>query len=634
MTAPHSAAFQQAIDSTDPHLTDPSLLKDHSDFKSYSTSRFEYSGIRVFYRQHAKAEQLPKNPAPLPLLVFLHGLGGSVAQFHPLLSSLVDLAPCLAIDYPGCGRSDFSVTSWEAYTTEALVELLEIIIEDYRDKDAGQRVVLIGHSMGTALSAQLANTKLAHATSLSQYVVGLVAICPVSSPPNESTTTWARRALRIPGWLFDLWRAWDGWGGPESPSVKRFVGEGADEATRILQYRFNKQSRTPVWRRMANGALPVYKDGQPIGGIPTLDTWAGLDIPVYLIAGENDNIVSPKEVDKITKVLDPEKETSKPDDGEETDQTIVDAAAPVNTSVRPRDHIPQAIDDLRDEDFQVIKQPRSESSSSDSPNDPSTPNETLAELPPQPNHPKKVVRSIVMPPPATHAVLYTPCSVRAVAGLISDFLATHITNRLSLAWQLQYLSREGKWDVKNLAKWKSVNPVSEPIGPVDNPVFRALKTLREADGVHCPTNFVDKWGDIVKDVIDISKDQPVYDPRGLDRAGVHYHKFPTVSKIPPQAHEIEAFIKLVDGLREKQAERAIAENWPNPEKCVVGVHCHYGFNRTGYFIVCYLVERCGYGVREAIDAFARARPNGIRHSHFLDRLYVRYNVDAVPHTET
>ncbi|KAM6524931.1 hypothetical protein FALCPG4_010506 [Fusarium falciforme] len=634
MTVPHSAAFQQAIDSTDPHLTDPSLLKDHSDFKSYSTSRFEYSGIRVFYRQHAKAEQLPKNPAPLPLLVFLHGLGGSVAQFHPLLSSLVDLAPCLAIDYPGCGRSDFSVTSWEAYTTEALVELLEIIIEDYRDKDAGQRVVLIGHSMGTALSAQLANTKLAHATSLSQYVVGLVAICPVSSPPNESTTTWARRALRIPGWLFDLWRAWDGWGGPESPSVKRFVGEGADEATRILQYRFNKQSRTPVWRRMANGALPVYKDGQPIGGIPTLDIWAGLDIPVYLIAGENDNIVSPKEVDKITKVLDPEKETSKPDDGEETDQTIVDAAAPVNTSVRPRDHIPQAIDDLRDEDFQVIKQPRSESSSSDSPNDPSTPNETLAELPPQPNHPKKVVRSIVMPPPATHAVLYTPCSVRAVAGLISDFLATHITNRLSLAWQLQYLSREGKWDVKNLAKWKSVNPVSEPIGPVDNPVFRALKTLREADDVHCPTNFVDKWGDIVKDVIDISKDQPVYDPRGLDRAGVHYHKFPTVSKIPPQAHEIEAFIKLVDGLREKQAERAIAENWPNPEKCVVGVHCHYGFNRTGYFIVCYLVERCGYGVREAIDAFARARPNGIRHSHFLDRLYVRYNVDAVPHTET
>ncbi|KAF4461767.1 peroxisomal serine-active lipase [Fusarium albosuccineum] len=633
MAAPDSAAVQQAMDSTDPHLTDPSLLKDNSEFKTYNTGRFEYSGVRVFHRQHAKADQLPRNPAPLPLLVFLHGLGGSVAQFHPLLSSLVDLAPCLAIDYPGCGRSDFSVTSWEAYTTQALVELLEIIIEDYRDKDAGQRVVLIGHSMGTALSAQLANTKLAHVTSLAEYVVGLMAICPVSSPPNESTTTWARRAMWIPGWLFDLWRAWDGWGGPESPSVKRFVGQGADEATRILQYRFNKQSRTPVWRRMANGALPIYKDGKPTGGIPGLDIWAGLGVPVYLIAGENDNIVSPKEVEKITKVLDPEQAPSESEDGKETHDAIVDAAGPVSTSVRPQDHIPQAIDDLRDEDFQKIKPLRPESSDEDSPNDPSTPNETMAELPAQPNHPKKVVRSIVMPPPATHAVLYTPCSVRAVAGLISDFLATHITGRLSLAWQLQYLSREGKWDVKNLAKWKSVNPVSEPIGPADNPVFRALKTLREADDVHCPPKFVANWGDVVKDVIDISKDQPVYDPRGLDRAGVHYHKFPTVSKIPPQAHEVEAFIKLVDELREKQAERAAAENWPSPEQCVVGVHCHYGFNRTGYFIVCYLVERCGYGVQEAIDTFARARPNGIRHSHFLDRLYVRYNVDAVPHNE-
>ncbi|KAF5666379.1 peroxisomal serine-active lipase [Fusarium heterosporum] len=631
MASPEVAVVQQdVLDSTDPHLTDPTLLKDHSEFKSYKTSSHEYSGIRVFYRQHAKADQLPKDPAPLPLLVFLHGLGGSIAQFYPLLSSLIDEAPCMAIDYPGCGRSEFSVTSWDAYTTDALVELLETIIEDYRDKDAGQRVVLIGHSMGTALSAKLANKKLAHTTSLAEYVIGLVAICPVSHPPNESTTTWARRAMWIPGWLFDLWRTWDGRRGPESPSVKRFVGEGADEATRKLQYRFNKQSRTPVWRRMANGALPTYTDGKPAGGIPTLDTWAGLDIPVYLIAGEKDNIVSPKEVDKIVKALGSNETLTDSEGGEGTNAPIVDAAAPVNTSTRPQDHMPQAIDDIRDDHFVKVKHPMAESSGEDSTNDPSTPNETVAELPAQPNHPKKVVKSIVMPAPATHAVLYTPCSVRAVAGLISEFLAEHVTGRLSLAWQLQYLSREGKWDVKNLNKWKSVNPVSEPIGPEEKPVFRALKTLREADDVHCPQNFVSTWGSVVKDVIDISKGQPVYDPRGLDRAGIHYHKFPTVSKIPPQPHEVEDFIKLVDELRKKQAERSVTENWTDPEQCVIGVHCHYGFNRTGYFIVCYLVERCGFDVKDAIDTFAKARPNGIRHSHFLDRLYVRYNVDSVP----
>ncbi|RGP80211.1 hypothetical protein FLONG3_1745 [Fusarium longipes] len=614
---------QDAVDSTDPHLTDPPLLRDHSEFKSYKSRGFEYSGIRIFYRQHAKADQLPK--PPLPLLVFLHGLGGSVAQFHPLLCSLVDEAPCLAIDYPGCGRSEFSVPDWEAYTTEALVELLEIIINDYRDKDAGQRVVLIGHSMGTALSARLANTELPHTTTLAQYVVGLVAICPVANPPNESLTKWARKAMWIPGWLFDLWRAWDGWGGPESASVKRFVGEGADIATRKLQYRFNKQSRTPVWRRMVNGALPIYKDGKPTGGLPTLDTWAGLNIPVFLIAGEKDNVVSPKEADKIVKALDTERASSLSPSDEEMQEAIVDTA-PVNTSTRPQDHLPQTIDDLKDEDFLKVKLPTGETPPEGaSPTDPSTPNETMTELPPQPNHPRKVVQSFVMPAPATHAVLYTPCSVRAVAGLISDFLATNVTGRLSLAWQLQYLSREGKWDVKNLNKWKSVNPVSEPIGPVGKPIFRALKTLREADDVHCPQEFVSKWGSIVKDVVDISKDQPVYDPRGLERAGIHYHKFPTVSKIPPQPQEIEAFIKLIDELRERQTERAVTEEWSDPEQCVIGVHCHYGFNRTGYFIVCYLVERCGFDIREAIDTFAKARPNGIRHSHFLDRLYVRYN---------
>lgn len=633
MTAPPPGHSQQSADSTDPHLTDPTLLRDNSEFKAYKTSRFEYPGLRIFYRQHAKADQLPKNPAPLPLLVFLHGLGGSVAQFHPLLSSLTDLAPCLAIDYPGCGRSEFSVTSWDAYTTEALVELLETIIDDYRDKDAGQRVVLIGHSMGTALSAQLANQKVPHTTSLAQYVIGLIAICPVSSPPSESMTTWAKRAMWIPGWLFSLWRSWDAWGGPESASVKRFVGESSDETARILQYRFNKQSRTPVWRRMASGALPDYKNGKPVGGIPTLDVWAGLDMPVYLIAGEKDNIVSPKEVDKIIKVLDPETTPSQAEMAEETSKTIVDSAAPVNTSTRPADHVPQAIEDLRDEDFKRAKAAQTEVDESQdddpsTPRDPSTPQETLAELPALPNHPRKVIHSIVLPPPATHALLYTPCTVRAVAGLISDFLGANITGRLSLAWQLQYLSREGKWDVKNLNKWKSVNPVSEPIGPPGKPVFRAMKTLREADDVHCPTVFVSDWGGFVKDVIDISKDQPVYDPRGLERAGIHYHKFPTVSKVPPSAKEVDDFIRLVDDLRAKQPERAAKESWEDPAQCVIGVHCHYGFNRTGYFIVCYLVERCGFEVRKAIETFAKMRPNGIRHSHFLDRLYVRYNVDA------
>ena len=251
---------------------------------------------------------------------------------------------------------------------------------------------------------------------------------------------------------------------------------------------------------------------------------------------------------------------------------------------------------------------------------PSTPNEEPATIPPHPLKPKKDLKTTILPAPASHALLYMPSTVRILAGLISDFLCSQVSPRLSLGWQLQFLSTSGKWDVKNLAKWQAIKPVSEPIAGI----FRALKTLREVDESHCPEIFVRDWGSQVKDIVDISHESPVYDPRGLEKGGVHYTKFPTVSKIPPTSEECSAFVNLIDRLRKEQKTRAESENWG--DEFYIGVHCHYGFNRTGFFVVCYLVERCGYSVQAAIDEFAKQRPPGIRHAHFLDQLFVRYCV--------
>ncbi|KAB5558576.1 alkaline phosphatase-like protein [Coniochaeta sp. 2T2.1] len=600
-------------ESYDPKTTDPPLLKKHSEYKSYTTSRFTYSGLRIFYRRHTQADQLPNAP-PLPLLVCLHGLGGSVAQFHPLLTSLTNISNCLAIDLPGCGASDFTETSWDAYKTDALVELLELIIEDYRDKAAGQGVVLIAHSMGCSLGARLASKAVPHTTDLHNHVMGLVAICPESGPPTEQQVSFFRKLLWIPGPLFDLWRAWDRRGGPESASVCRFVGADADAEAKRLQHLYNNQSRTPVWRRMASGCLPVYENGVPKGGLPGKEVWAGLDIPVYLIGGELDNVTKPAEVGKIVEIL---KVGAAASDSEPEHQGIVDAAAPVDTTdANASVSKAQSITDITEDDFTRDRRLNNTDESQEDP-DPSTPSEPSSEVPPLPQHPQKVVKSIILPAPATHALLYTPSTARVLAGLVSDFLASHVSGRLSLGWQLQYLSREGKWDVKNLEKWKKVAPVSEPIAGV----FRAMKTLRELDETHTPSVFVKNWGHVIKDIVDISHDSPVYDPRGLETGGVQYHKLPTVSKIPPTDVEVNVFIATVDRLRAEQEKRAKEQNWD--KDYVIGVHCHYGFNRTGYFIVCYIVERCGYSVKDAIDAFAKARPNGIRHSHFLDNLHLR-----------
>lgn len=614
-SARQQAKRSHQAEAYDAKATDPPLLQKHSEIKSFQTSRFTYPGVRVFYKEHPQAQQLPTSPAPLPLLVFVHGLGGSIAQFHPLLTSLTNIAPCLAIDLPGCGVSQFAPTQWEAYSTDALAELLEVIINAYRDKNASQGVVFIGHSMGCAFAARLASKSAPHTTDLASYVTGLIAICPPSGPPTEQQVSLFRKLLWIPTPIFDLWRAWDRRGGVESASVKRFVGADADLESKRLQHRFNNQSKTPVWRRMAWGSLPVYENGVPKGGLPGREVWASLNIPIFLVAGANDNVTSPKEVDKIIGFLDSSRSVSGAESSD-THQPVVDAAAPVDTTVDTRERRPITIEELTDEDFQRAKKLVT---NDDTHEDPSTPQETPSAIPPQPSHPHKIVKAIVLPPPATHALLYMPATVRILAGLVSDFLGAHITGRLSLGWQLQYLSREGKWDVKNLAKWQKVAPVSEPIAGV----FRAMKTMRETDETHSPKEFVKNWGGVIKDIIDISHDNPVYDPRSLEKGGVKYHKFPTVSKIPPTDTEVDSFIVLVDRVREDQKRRAEEEGWD--EDYLVGVHCHYGFNRTGYFVVCYLIERCGFGVQEAIDAFAKARPNGIRHSHFIDHLFIRYS---------
>ncbi|KAI1824892.1 dual specificity phosphatase catalytic domain-containing protein [Xylaria intraflava] len=617
-------------ESTDPETTDPPLLRGHSEVKSYKAARsgITFPGIRTFYRPHPKADELPRDPAPLPLLVFIHGLGGSVAQFHPLLTSLSNSASCLAIDFPGCGRSQYAPTSWDSYTTENLTDLVETVINDYREEDQG--VVLIAHSMGTAIAASIANKKSAHHSSPPINVMGIVAICPLSGPLPEAAARRFRRLLLIPDFIFNLWRAWDRRGGPESASVKRFVGPGGDLEARQLQNKFNSQSRTPVFRRIAWGSLPTYIQGTPKGGLFGDASWTDLDIPVFLIGGEHDTVTPPKEVEKIEEMFKAaagSQRTKHRSSGANANRILAadgralgEAAAPVNLSTSPQDHTPRSIAEITEDDF-TSKEP-SLTNDEELFENPTTPRDhqdpgVLSDIPMQPIHPRKIVKSTILP--AGHALLYMPSTVRILAGLVGDFMNDHITGRFSLGWQLQYLSREGKWDVKNLAKWKGVQPVSEPIGGV----FRALKTLREVDEEHCPKLFAARWGNEIKDIIDISHADPVYDPKSFGDS-IKYHKFPTVSKIPPTDAEVTGFINLVDKIREEQ-KRRLSTDSSTTEDCLIGVHCHYGFNRTGYFVVCYLIERCGYGVQKAITTFAEARPNGIRHSHFLDRLFVRYS---------
>ncbi|KAF1833862.1 hypothetical protein BDW02DRAFT_569607 [Decorospora gaudefroyi] len=616
----------------DAAATDPGLLKKYSTVRSYTVplTGFTYPGLRTFYRPHHQETKLPRVPCPVPLLVFLHGLGGSCAQFNPILLSLSNLASCLAIDLPGCGVSTFEPKAWGAYTTEALVHLLTVVIEAHRAAEEGQMVIFVGHSMGCSLAALLASPTSPHAHLLSQHVSGLIAICPQAYPPTEKQVKAVKLVASAPAVVFDLFRRWDRRGGINSKSVLRMAGADTEEETKKLQLRFNKQSRSAVWQRMARGMCPDYSSDSPQGGLPGKEVWAGLNIPVFLAAGECDSVTPTSNVKRILEFLGRDVSAIQPP-SEKASLPI--AAAPfmseaILSAERPRKHHDSGIDaeDLPkpDDDNKTIESisvSTTDGSLVTAENGTTTDGSfTTADGPlisdtttsssnnPSPHTRRLVVKTAIMPKPAAHSLLFAPSTSRIIAGLIGSFAADYIDPRLSLAWQLNYLSTEGKWDVKNLEKWRAVRPVSEPIADV----FRAMKTLREVDEEHTPKVLTKKWSGELCAVVDISHDNPVYDPQGLEDGGIPYHKFPTVSKHPPQPAEVREFCELVDKIRAEGRQG------------LIGVHCHYGFNRTGFFLVSYLIERMDFRVEDAIETFRVARPPGIRHSHFVDALYVRY----------
>ena len=585
--------------------SDPGLLKKHTRYEGYTTaSGHTYPKIRTFYKQHQQESELPKD---LPLLVFVHGLGGSASQFAPLLTSLINLAPCLAIDLPGCGLSEFEPSRRDAYTTRALAELVAAAISRFRNAENGQKIILVGHSMGCAISALLASSASSLSRLLEGQIIGVIAICPRGTSLAENEATAIRRLRWIPVPLFDLFRWYDRRGGLCSPSVTRVVGKGADEETRTLQLKYNDQSQSRVFMCMAVGAA-----GED--GLPGKDVWSGIQVPLFLVAGEADNITPAREAEQIAAWLTgsctPNNTSSEPQRREQIKvppiPTTTGDAAAAEKKIPPDG---TETDKPRTSSGSVIKDTNTSTTHS------------------------HALKTTIFPAPASHGLLYSSSTVRILSGMLENFLSQHVDARLGLGWQLSHLTTSGKWDVKNVKKWQSVEPCSGPIGGI----FRAMKTMREVDPEHCPKEFVKSFSsaarpDGVAVVVDISHESPVYHPRGLEDAGVQYHKFPTVSKEKPKAEEVDRFIRLVDDLLQTpKLQPAVptppAANAPRQRpRPTIAVHCHYGYNRTGFFIICYLVERLHYQLSEAIEEFTRKRAPGIKHEHFVNELYVRYAV--------
>jgi hypothetical protein len=202
-----------------------------------------------------------------------------------------------------------------------------------------------------------------------------------------------------------------------------------------------------------------------------------------------------------------------------------------------------------------------------------------------------------------------------------------------------------KWALKNFEKWSRTQAAGAPIRFGNGKGFVPMKVMRQDDAEHSPAAFMQRHPS-VQLVLDLTSQAPPYET--ADASLPRYIKLSNVSKKVPGRDYVALFIQTVD-----EFYASICGTADNP--ILIAVHCHYAFNRTGFMICCYLVERAGFTVNDALAAvrrlvyssaqsaplllcymliagvwltalqFKASRPPGIKHQHFIDELHLRYS---------
>ncbi|XP_027032874.1 mRNA-capping enzyme isoform X1 [Tachysurus fulvidraco] len=121
-------------------------------------------------------------------------------------------------------------------------------------------------------------------------------------------------------------------------------------------------------------------------------------------------------------------------------------------------------------------------------------------------------------------------------------------------------------------------------------------------------------------LVDLTNTTRFYDRADIEKEGIKYIKLQCKGHGEcPTAETTETFIRICENFIQK-----------NPTE-LIGVHCTHGFNRTGFLICSYLVEKMDWSIEAATAAFAHARAPGIYKEDYLKELFRHYgDVDDTP----
>ncbi|XP_049753102.1 mRNA-capping enzyme isoform X3 [Elephas maximus indicus] len=121
-------------------------------------------------------------------------------------------------------------------------------------------------------------------------------------------------------------------------------------------------------------------------------------------------------------------------------------------------------------------------------------------------------------------------------------------------------------------------------------------------------------------LVDLTNTSRFYDRNDIEKEGIKYIKLQCKGHGEcPTAENTETFIRLCERFNER-----------NPPE-LIGVHCTHGFNRTGFLICAFLVEKMDWSIEAAVATFAQARPPGIYKGDYLKELFRRYgDIEEAP----
>lgn len=213
-----------------------------------------------------------------PLLVFVHGLGGSVEDYYPLMERLAPDFECLAWDWPGFGYS-------EKPDIDYGIGLFGDVLGDILGQLPQKPMAVAGHSMG-------GHVALKYAIDHPGFLDNIVALCPAG---GHIDAKWYHRLL------FAFWVKKDDRLRHVRPLIMKHIAMWpfADRNTELC-HRFGDKF-TDQWYDgdTKYREIALVRSGRSILETPIWSDVQGIDANVLMITGARDHITPADDTNRL-----------------------------------------------------------------------------------------------------------------------------------------------------------------------------------------------------------------------------------------------------------------------------------------------------------------------------------------------